>query len=87
MATLLSLERYLPPYRYDQQVVTAWAREWLESGDGHASDGREGDGRGSVQDQQAQGRNHHVTTKRDAHAWPPRDLEPPSRRIGRDERI
>jgi alkylresorcinol/alkylpyrone synthase len=31
MVTLLSLERYLPPYRYDQDVVTGWAREWLES--------------------------------------------------------
>lgn len=30
MATLLSLERYLPPYRYDQGVVTRWVREWLE---------------------------------------------------------
>ena len=30
MATLLSLERYLPPYRYDQEVVTRWVRQWLE---------------------------------------------------------
>jgi alkylresorcinol/alkylpyrone synthase len=30
MATLLSLERYLPPFRYDQEVVTRWVREWLE---------------------------------------------------------
>ena len=30
MATLLSLERYLPPYRYDQEVVTRWVREWLD---------------------------------------------------------
>jgi alkylresorcinol/alkylpyrone synthase len=29
MATLLSLERYLPPHRYDQEVVTRWVREWL----------------------------------------------------------
>ncbi len=29
MATLLSLERYLPPHRYDQEVVTGWVREWL----------------------------------------------------------
>ena len=29
MATLLSLERYLPPHRYDQSVVTGWVREWL----------------------------------------------------------
>jgi alkylresorcinol/alkylpyrone synthase len=29
MAILLSLERYLPPYRYDQEVVTGWVREWL----------------------------------------------------------
>lgn len=31
MATLLSLERYLPPHRYDQEVVTGWVREWLDS--------------------------------------------------------
>jgi alkylresorcinol/alkylpyrone synthase len=29
MATLLSLERYLAPFRYDQEVVTRWVREWL----------------------------------------------------------
>ena len=31
MATLLSLERYLPPHRYDQEVVTGWVREWLSA--------------------------------------------------------
>lgn len=30
MPTLLALERYLPPYRYDQEVVERWVREWLE---------------------------------------------------------
>jgi len=30
LATLLSLERYLPPHRYDQETVTRWVREWLE---------------------------------------------------------
>ncbi len=30
MATLLSLERFRPPHRYDQEVVTRWVREWLE---------------------------------------------------------
>jgi alkylresorcinol/alkylpyrone synthase len=34
MATLLSLERYVPPHRYDQDVVTRWVREWLADGDG-----------------------------------------------------
>jgi alkylresorcinol/alkylpyrone synthase len=29
MATILSLERYLPPHRYDQGVVTGWVRDWL----------------------------------------------------------
>jgi alkylresorcinol/alkylpyrone synthase len=48
MATLLSLERYLPPYRYDQEAVTAWAREWLESPAGPAPYGREGDSRSSL---------------------------------------
>jgi alkylresorcinol/alkylpyrone synthase len=33
MAILLSLERYVPPYRYDQAVVTEWVRRWLEAGD------------------------------------------------------
>ena len=31
MASLLSLERYLPPYRYPQGEVTQWVREWLLS--------------------------------------------------------
>jgi alkylresorcinol/alkylpyrone synthase len=30
MATLLSLERYLPPHRYDQAEVVPWVRRWLE---------------------------------------------------------
>ena len=29
MASLLSLERFLPPYRYPQREVTKWVREWL----------------------------------------------------------
>ncbi len=29
MPRLLSIERYLPPYRYDQEVVTEWVRRWL----------------------------------------------------------
>ena len=32
MATLLAIERYLPPYRYEQSVVTEWVRRWLEAG-------------------------------------------------------
>ena len=31
MASLLSLERYLAPYRYPQREVTQWVREWLQS--------------------------------------------------------
>src|SRR5688572_26953407 len=34
MATLLSIERFLPPYRYGQDVVTGWVRSWLEAGNG-----------------------------------------------------
>jgi alkylresorcinol/alkylpyrone synthase len=30
MASLLALERYLPPHRYDQEVVVEWVRKWLE---------------------------------------------------------
>ena len=26
----LAVERFLPPYRYEQEVVTGWVREWLE---------------------------------------------------------
>ena len=37
MASLLSLERYLPPYRYHQREVTRWVREWLL--EPHAGDG------------------------------------------------
>lgn len=29
MASLLSLERFLPPYRYPQREVTKWVRDWL----------------------------------------------------------
>src|SRR5882672_6830041 len=34
MATLVSIERFLPPYRYGQEVVTGWVRSWLEAGNG-----------------------------------------------------
>ena len=37
MATLLAIERYLPPHRYDQRVVTEWVRRWLEEAPGGAS--------------------------------------------------
>ncbi len=30
MPTLLALERFLPPFRYEQEEVTRWVREWLE---------------------------------------------------------
>jgi alkylresorcinol/alkylpyrone synthase len=30
MTTLLAIERYVPPYRYEQGVVTEWVRRWLE---------------------------------------------------------
>jgi alkylresorcinol/alkylpyrone synthase len=33
MATLLALERFVPPYRYDQEQVTEWIRRWLVEGD------------------------------------------------------
>jgi alkylresorcinol/alkylpyrone synthase len=34
MATLLAIERFVPPYRYEQDVVTGWVRAWLEAGNG-----------------------------------------------------
>ncbi len=34
MPRLLSIERYIPPYRYDQQVVTDCVRRWLAEDDG-----------------------------------------------------
>ncbi|MFI5185080.1 MAG: type III polyketide synthase, partial [Vicinamibacteria bacterium] len=33
MATVLSVERFVPPYRYDQETVTRWVREWLAESD------------------------------------------------------
>jgi alkylresorcinol/alkylpyrone synthase len=30
MASILALERFEPPYRYDQEVVVDWVRDWLE---------------------------------------------------------
>src|SRR5256712_12067805 len=29
MATLLAVERFLPPYRYHQDEVTRWVAQWL----------------------------------------------------------
>lgn len=37
MATILGIERFLPPHRYDQEVVTRWVEEWLR---GNADAGR-----------------------------------------------
>jgi alkylresorcinol/alkylpyrone synthase len=33
MPTLLAVERFEPPYRYDQEVVTGWVEEWLRGHD------------------------------------------------------
>jgi alkylresorcinol/alkylpyrone synthase len=33
MATVLAIERFLPPYRYDQEVVTGWVEDWLRGDD------------------------------------------------------
>ena len=33
MAILLSIERFLPPYRYDQATVARWVEEWLREAD------------------------------------------------------
>ncbi len=30
MTNLVSIERYVPPYRYEQPVVVEWVRRWLE---------------------------------------------------------
>jgi alkylresorcinol/alkylpyrone synthase len=37
MASVLSIERFLPPYRYDQAEVIPWVREWLSEGNGAAA--------------------------------------------------
>jgi alkylresorcinol/alkylpyrone synthase len=37
MSALLAIERFLPAYRYPQEQVTRWVREWLEENDGAAS--------------------------------------------------
>ena len=37
MPVILSIERYLPPFRYEQEVVTGWVRAWLEEADGVSS--------------------------------------------------
>ena len=37
MATVLALERFLPPYRYAQAEVTEWVRRWLLEGGGASS--------------------------------------------------
>src|SRR5258706_5327737 len=37
MSALLAVERFLPPYRYPQEQVTRWVREWLEENASGAS--------------------------------------------------
>jgi predicted naringenin-chalcone synthase len=37
MSSLLSIARYLPPYRYEQDEVTRWVRAWLEDSGGEAA--------------------------------------------------
>lgn len=37
MSSLLSIARYLPPYRYEQDEVTRWVRAWLEESGGEAA--------------------------------------------------
>ena len=37
MASVLSIERFLPPYRYDQSEVVPWVREWLNEGEAAAA--------------------------------------------------
>lgn len=37
MPNLLAIERYLPPYRYEQAVVAQWVRRWLEEDPAGAS--------------------------------------------------
>jgi alkylresorcinol/alkylpyrone synthase len=37
MASVLAIERFLPPYRYDQTEVVPWVREWLTEGGGAAA--------------------------------------------------
>src|SRR5688572_17793442 len=37
MASVLAIERFLPPYRYDQAEVIPWVREWLSEGGGAAA--------------------------------------------------
>jgi alkylresorcinol/alkylpyrone synthase len=33
MAVLLAIERFLPPYRYEQEIVAGYVRRWLERSD------------------------------------------------------
>jgi len=40
MPTLLAVERYLPPFRYDQEIVTGWVRRWIEASGDPASANR-----------------------------------------------
>jgi alkylresorcinol/alkylpyrone synthase len=38
MSTLLAVERFLPAYRYPQEEVSRWVREWLRENDAGASE-------------------------------------------------
>ena len=37
MASILAIERFVPPYRYDQTEVVPWVREWLNEGEAAAA--------------------------------------------------
>ena len=37
MPALLAIERFLPPYRYEQETVSAWVRDWLSEDGGAAA--------------------------------------------------
>ena len=37
MASILAIERYLPPHRYDQAEVVPWVRDWLNEDGGAAA--------------------------------------------------
>jgi predicted naringenin-chalcone synthase len=37
-AAILSIERFVPPYRYEQETVTGWVREWLAKAEDRSSE-------------------------------------------------
>jgi alkylresorcinol/alkylpyrone synthase len=75
MATLLAVERYLPPYRYTQKEVVRWVRDWLE-------EAPDGDGRRLLSVYSTAGVTTRASVVPIEEVFRPADFETQNRRYG-----